>query len=104
MTTMTAREFNQNVAKAKRAALDGPVFVTDRGVRSHVLVSSEEYDRMARGPCADAATKPFVSALEALRPPPELQLTDEQEEDFQREMERIMAERKLSLGRSAPFE
>ena len=43
MTTMTSRDFNQNSSAAKRAALEGPVFITDRGQISHVLLSYETY-------------------------------------------------------------
>lgn len=46
ITTMSAREFNQDVSKAKKAANDGPVFVTDRGRPSHVLLTIEEYQRI----------------------------------------------------------
>lgn len=46
MTTVTAREFNQNASAAKRAADNGIVFVTDRGVASHVLMSIAEYERL----------------------------------------------------------
>jgi prevent-host-death family protein len=45
--TLTSREFNQDVAGAKRAAAAGPVFVTDRGRPSLVLVSYEEWTRLA---------------------------------------------------------
>lgn len=31
MTTMSSREFNQDAGKAKRLAMQGPVFITDRG-------------------------------------------------------------------------
>ena len=43
---MSAREFNQDVSKAKKAANEGPVFVTDRGRPSHVLLTIEEYQRI----------------------------------------------------------
>lgn len=43
---MTSREFNQDVARAKRAAANAPVFVTDRGALAHVLLSIEEYQRL----------------------------------------------------------
>jgi hypothetical protein len=43
ITTLTSREFNQDVARAKRAAADGPVFVTDRGRPSLVLVTYEQW-------------------------------------------------------------
>jgi prevent-host-death family protein len=46
MTTFTSREFNQDVSRAKRAAKKGPVFVTDRGKPSHVLLSIEEYRKL----------------------------------------------------------
>jgi prevent-host-death family protein len=46
VTTMTSREFNQDTAKAKRAALAGPVLITDRGRPSHVLITKAEFDRL----------------------------------------------------------
>ncbi len=39
----TAREFNQDVGRAKRVARQEPVFVTDRGRPSHVLLTFEMY-------------------------------------------------------------
>lgn len=45
-TTLSSREFNQDLGRAKRAALDGPVFITDRGRPAHVLLSIEEYRRL----------------------------------------------------------
>jgi hypothetical protein len=45
-TTMSSREFNQDTGKAKRAAKQGPVFITDRGKASHVLLTIEEYRRI----------------------------------------------------------
>ena len=47
ITTVTSRELNQDVARAKRAARSGPVFITDRGKPAHVLLSIEEYRRLA---------------------------------------------------------
>lgn len=44
--TISSREFNQDVSGAKRAANDGPVFITDRGRLAHVLLSIEEYRRL----------------------------------------------------------
>ena len=46
ITTLSSRELNQDVAKAKNAAQDGPVFITDRGRTTHVLLSFEEYQRL----------------------------------------------------------
>jgi prevent-host-death family protein len=50
ITTLTSREFNQDTAKAKRAAADGPVFITDRGKPAHVLLSIDEYNRLTGRP------------------------------------------------------
>jgi prevent-host-death family protein len=47
ITTMTSREFNQDASRAKKAASAGPVFITDRGRPAHVLLSIEEYRRIA---------------------------------------------------------
>lgn len=46
MTTINSRTFNQDASGAKRAALDGPVFITDRGRPAHVLLSIEAYQRL----------------------------------------------------------
>lgn len=47
MTTINSRTFNQDASGAKRAAQDGPVFITDRGKPAHVLLSIEAYRRLA---------------------------------------------------------
>lgn len=44
--TISSQEFNQDVSGAKRAAYDGPVFITDRGCVSHVLLSIDEYQQV----------------------------------------------------------
>ena len=41
--SMSSREFNQGTGVAKRAARNGPVYITDRGRPSHVLLSYEDY-------------------------------------------------------------
>ncbi len=46
ITTITSRELNQDVGRAKRAARQGPVFITDRGRPAHVLLSIQEYRRL----------------------------------------------------------
>jgi prevent-host-death family protein len=43
---MSSREFNQDTGRAKKAAEQGPVFITDRGRPAHVLLTFEEYERM----------------------------------------------------------
>lgn len=45
---MSSREFNQDVGRAKRAAADGPVVITDRSRPSHVLLSYEDYAKLTR--------------------------------------------------------
>lgn len=45
-TTISSREFNQNVSAAKRAAESEPVLITDRGQPAHVLMSIEHYRRL----------------------------------------------------------
>ena len=45
--TMTGREFKRHIARAKRAAELGPVFITERGEPAHVLLSMEHYRRIA---------------------------------------------------------
>lgn len=44
--TVTSREFNQDVSKIKRAALNGPVFITDRGHPAHVLLTIQDYQKL----------------------------------------------------------
>lgn len=46
ITTVSSREFNQDVSKAKRNAIHGPVFITDRGQPAHVLLSIQEYQKI----------------------------------------------------------
>ena len=48
MPTMTSREFNQHVARAKRVANKGPVIITDRGRPAYVLMRHETYRRLSR--------------------------------------------------------
>ncbi len=43
---MSSREFNQNLAKAKRESLIEPVIITDRGKPKHVLMSFERFERV----------------------------------------------------------
>jgi prevent-host-death family protein len=46
-TTLTSRAFNQDTSRAKKAAKNGPVFITDRGRPAHVLMTIEEYQRLS---------------------------------------------------------
>ncbi|MCV5260926.1 type II toxin-antitoxin system Phd/YefM family antitoxin, partial [Escherichia coli] len=38
ITTLSSRELNQDVTRAKKATCNGPVFITDRGRAAHVLL------------------------------------------------------------------
>jgi len=63
-TVLTAREFNQDTARAKRAAKNGPVIITDRGKPSHVLLCIEEYERLeVRDETADTPQQSLRQAL-----------------------------------------
>ncbi|VTU45591.1 Phd_YefM (plasmid) [Variovorax sp. SRS16] len=54
ITTLSGQEFNRDSSGARRAAQNGPVFITDRGRPAHVLLAIEEYQRLA-GPRASIA-------------------------------------------------
>lgn len=63
--TVSSRELNQDVGRAKRAAEDGPVVITDRGRPSHVLLSWTEYRRLSGGRrnLADVLAAPGLSDI-----------------------------------------
>jgi prevent-host-death family protein len=66
ITTFSSREFNQDVSRAKRAAKKGPVFVTDRGRPSHVLLSIEQYRAITKRPksLAEAVAMPNAGLVD----------------------------------------
>jgi PHD/YefM family antitoxin component YafN of YafNO toxin-antitoxin module len=66
VTTLTSREFNQDVSRAKRAAEDGPVVITDRGKPAYVLLRHEEYRRLIGDSptLLDALAQPGVEDFE----------------------------------------
>ncbi len=57
---------NQDASGAKRAAKQGPVFITDRGRPAHVLLSIEEHQRLTGGPGSiiDLLAMPGVEDIE----------------------------------------
>ena len=71
VTTLSSREFNQDTSRAKKAAVRGPVFITDRGKPAHVLLSIEEYQRLTgmHRKIADALAMPGIAEIE-FDPPP----------------------------------
>ena len=68
ITTFSSREFNQDTARAKRAAQKGPVFITTRGQPSHVLMSIEEYRRLEKDNPQQKKAKSLADALADDRP------------------------------------
>jgi prevent-host-death family protein len=66
ITKLSSREFNQDTSRAKRAAKKGPVFITDRGRPSHVLLTAEEYERITGGKknIADLLAMPAAAEIE----------------------------------------
>ncbi len=49
VTTLTSREFNQDISGAKKLARRGPVFIKDRGRPAYVLLTIENYRRLTCG-------------------------------------------------------
>ena len=43
---ISSRQFNQNVGQAQRAAQNEPVFITNRGIPTYVLLTKADYDRL----------------------------------------------------------
>jgi len=72
VTTLTSREFNQDTSGAKKAAQRGPVFITDRGRPAHVLLTIEDYRRLAGGNMSLAEALAQASDSEVAFQPPRL--------------------------------
>lgn len=66
ITTVTSRELNQDVGRAKKAALSGPVFITYRGKPAHVLLNIDDYQRLTgrRRSLADALSMPGLTDID----------------------------------------
>jgi len=66
ITTLSSREFNQDTSRAKRAARQGPVFITDRGRPAHVLLTIEQYQEIKgkRENIADLLAMPEAAEIE----------------------------------------
>lgn len=66
ITTISSRELNQDLAKAKRDALAGPVIITDRGEPAYVLMSIAEYRSLTGGSrsTVDALAAPDTADIE----------------------------------------
>jgi hypothetical protein len=70
VTTLTGVELTQDVGQARQAALQGPVFITDRGRPAHVLLSFQDYQRLTgnRASIADLLAMPGAEAVELEMP------------------------------------
>lgn len=44
--TFSSRDFTRDVSAAKRATVDGPVFITDRGRPAFALLKIDDYHRI----------------------------------------------------------
>jgi PHD/YefM family antitoxin component YafN of YafNO toxin-antitoxin module len=66
ITTLTSREFNQDSSRAKQAAAQGPVIITDRGKPAHVLLTFVEYQKVTsnRSKIADLLAMPGVEDID----------------------------------------
>ena len=76
ITTLSSRELNQDVGRAKKAARLGPVFITDRGKPAYVLLSIEEYQRLTgqRRNIAEALAMPEAADIDF--EPERMQITE----------------------------
>lgn len=66
ITTLSSREFDQDASRAKKAAQQGPVFITDRGRPAHVLLTIEEYRKIIgnQANIADLLAMPADDAID----------------------------------------
>ena len=75
ITTLSSRQFNQDSSRAKKAAADGPVIITDRGQPAHVLLTFEAYKKITRvnSKIADLLAMPGLDQMELdIRPSADL--------------------------------
>jgi len=73
--TVTSEEFERNPGEVELASHSGPVFITESGKPSYVLLSMEEYRRLAHkgGSLAEALADPGGSDVDF--EPPRLNIT-----------------------------
>ena len=67
MKVIGSREFNQDVSLAKRVARSEPLFVTDRGKPTHVLMSIEAFRQLTGDSesIVDLLAMPGLAEIEA---------------------------------------
>lgn len=63
--TFTSRELNHDLGRAKKAAMEAPVFITDRGKTAHVLMSYTHYRKLigGRGDIVEALAMPGLTEI-----------------------------------------
>ncbi|PLR31646.1 prevent-host-death protein [Chimaeribacter californicus] len=66
ITTMTSRSFNQEISRAKKAAEEGPVYITDRGEPAYVLLTYEAFKKLSgsRRSILDALATPGAGDID----------------------------------------
>ena len=66
ITTFSSCELNKHISDAKKAAKKGPVFITDRGRVTHVLLTIEEYQKLTSNHASiiDMLAMPGVADIE----------------------------------------
>ncbi len=82
ITTITSREFNQDVSKTKRASSNGPVFITDRGHPAHVLLTIEDYQHLTKTKDSIVTLLAMPDAADIEFEPPKLGKKIYRPEDF----------------------
>lgn len=71
ISSLSSREFNQDTGGAKRAALGGPVYITDRGRPAYVLMTFKEFERLSSdgaGMAEQLSRSPGVGEVEFVAP------------------------------------
>ena len=63
VATFSSREFAHDLAGVKRAAQEGPVFITDRGRPTYALMKIEDFRQLAN---AGAPSRSLLDVMDSL--------------------------------------
>jgi prevent-host-death family protein len=63
VATFSSREFAHDLAGVKRAAQEGPVFITDRGRPTYALMKIEDFRQLAN---AGAPSRSLLEVMDSL--------------------------------------
>ena len=69
---ITSQSFNRDPGSAKRAALSGPVIITDRKKPAHVLLSFSDYEKLKGNTPSIAEQLAMTDAEDIMFDPPRL--------------------------------